>query len=113
MLCTVLLTRDNGWLLPRYRHAFARPPTGRLQITDEAVHDLNRQSRVAHLLEPSTGKDVPGVPPLYDVVLLRWACDQVTLTGFERIPDDLGLKVTDYAQTWQVMLDTAQVNTNT
>ncbi len=39
------------------------------------------------------------IPYLYDVTLLHWSCDVITLTGFERVTDEKGLEQLDHAQT--------------
>lgn len=96
----LLRARRAGWLVPKYQHAFGQCPIGVLAVHEAHVPDLNRHSIVARLRDPATGAPVAGVLDLYDVVLRHWSCDAITLTGFEGVPDDLGLKVTDCAQTW-------------
>lgn len=99
-LYELLRVRKAGWLVPRYQHAFGRPPRGALSVAEEYVPDLHRHSLVAKLLAPCTGTLMVEIPPLFDVTLLRWSCDLISLTGIERVEDEKGLKVLDCAQTW-------------
>ena len=96
----LLRVRKAGWLIPRHRHAFGRHPEGVLQVSQEYVPDLHRHSLVAKLIPAAPNQNAEPIPPLYDVTLLQWNCDLITLTGFERVEDEKGLKQTDCAQTW-------------
>lgn len=42
------------------------------------------------------------IPALYDVTLLRWSSNLITLVGFERVHDEKGLMLLDCPQTWQL-----------
>lgn len=74
-------------------------------MVEEYVADLHRHCLIARLVTPGVGSPIAEVPALYDATLLRWSSDHLTFTGFERIPDEMGLKVLDFAQTWQVVLE--------
>lgn len=99
-LYQLLRVRKAGWLIPKYQHAFGKHPVGSLRVTEEYVPDLHRHSLMARLLSPGVGNPVEGILDLYDVRLLHWASDLITLAGFERTADEKGLKVLDCAQTW-------------
>lgn len=96
----LLRVRKAGWLIPKYQHAFGRHPIGQLRVGEEYIPELHRHTIMARLLTPETGTPVDGVPPLWDVRLLHWSCDVITLTGTERVGDEKGLKTLDVAQTW-------------
>lgn len=80
----LIRVRRGGWLIPKYQHAFGRHPVGALQVTQEYLPDLHRHSLVAKLLPPVPNQGTEPIPPLYDVTLLHWHCDLITLAGFER-----------------------------
>lgn len=96
----LIRVRRGGWLIPKYQRAFGRHPVGALQVTQEYLPDLHRHSLVAKLLPPVPNQGTEPIPPLYDVILLHWNCDLITLAGFERVEDEKGLKQMDCAQTW-------------
>lgn len=99
-LFELLRVRRSGWLIPKYQHSFGRHPVGALRVTQEYVPDLHRHTLIAQLLPPEPNQPTERIPPLYDVVLMHWNCDLITLSGFERVEDEKGLKRLDCAQTW-------------
>lgn len=100
LIVAVLRTRDAGWLIPRYQHAFAQPPQGVLILKEEMVVVLNRHAFVATLRDPDTGAAVVGLPPLIDARVIRASADEWIWTGFERVMS--GLREADCVQTWVV-----------
>lgn len=99
-LYELLRVRKAGWLIPKYQHAFGRHPVGVLRVGEEYIPDLHRHTVMARLLTEGAGHAVEGVVPLWDVRLLHWSVDVITLTGIERVEDEKGLKTLDCAQTW-------------
>ena len=58
-----------------------------------------RYSRFSPSIRKQPQKADGEIPHLYDVTLLHWPCDVITLTGFERVTDEKGLKQPVHAQT--------------
>lgn len=100
MVFDVVLTREGGWTLPRFRSCFRRPIRGVLEVFDELDPHLHRATRIARLVDPLTHQPMLVPPPLHDVVLICVRRDYWTLTGIERVPDRLGERVFEYAQSW-------------
>ena len=92
--------REDGWPLPRFRLAFLSPVRGVLDLRERFIADLNRTTRIARLLDRSTGREVAEAPPIIDVHLIYACGDELILTGLERT-DRCG-RVFDHAQTWRV-----------
>ncbi|TVT55705.1 MAG: hypothetical protein FHK80_13900 [Azoarcus sp. PHD] len=67
---------------------------------DELDPHLHRATRIARLVDPLTHQPMLVPPPLHDVVLICVRRDYWTLTGIERVPDRLGERVFEYAQSW-------------
>lgn len=93
----VLRFRENGVPVPRWRWATLQPYVGQLVVEDDHVPDLGRHVRIARLIGDE-------IPRLYDATLVRTLGDDLVLTGFERMNNDLG-RVADYAQSWYVRLE--------
>lgn len=100
MVFDVYLLREHGWVRPRFRAAFF--PAIRAQLLVRQEHDptLHRHTLVARLLDPVSGAPIDAVRPLIDVSIVRIETDYMTLSGFERIPDELVTRERDYAQSW-------------
>ncbi len=90
--------RQDGWALPRFRHATERQYVGILLIRQELIDD--RHVRVARLVDPLTGAEFEGLPRLLNVELVSQTAEEMLLAGIERI-DDLGRAI-DRAQEWRV-----------
>jgi len=101
MLVKVIRLRDHGWLLPRYQIAFVPRTEANLVLAETKDEVLNRTTRLARLLDPATGRELP-IPPLLDAQLVAVTRDVMTFSGIERLPDKLELRSMDYAQTWLV-----------
>lgn len=69
-------------------------------VTEEYVPALHRHTLIARLLSPGAGSPMEDILALYDVRLLHWTSDLITLGGFERTEDEKGLRALDCAQTW-------------
>lgn len=95
----VLRFRENGVPVPRWRWATLQPHVGQLVVEDQYLPDLGRHSRSARLITSD-------IPSLHDVTLVSTQGEDLVLTGFERIENDLG-RAADYAQSWYVRLETA------
>ena len=52
------------------------------------------------MLDPQTGQEVPGTPPIIDVRLIHATGGEWVLTGLERC--DRGGRIVDHAQTWRI-----------
>ena len=102
LIVGVLQMRKEGWLIPRYQHAFPRLSRGVLTLQEERVPVLNRCAYVATLRDPLSGAPVEGIQPLLDARVVRVLSDEIILTGIERVT--VGLRECDCAQTWQVRL---------
>lgn len=100
MLFDVILIREAGWALPRFRSCMHHPIRGDLLIRDVADKTLHRTTRLAQLRDPVSGMALDVPRPLYDAVLLCVERDYMTLTGFERIYDELGQREYHFAQSW-------------
>lgn len=90
--------RQDGWTLPRFRHATERRHVGILLIRQELIDD--RYVRVARLVDPCTGAELEGLPRLLNVELVSQTAEEMLLAGIERV-DDLGRSI-DRAQEWRV-----------
>lgn len=100
MMFDVVPLREEGWALPRFRACMLRPVRGDLLVRDLADHGLHRACRVARLRDPVTLVELPAPRPLYDATLLCVDWDYMTLTGFERVFDELAQREYHYAQSW-------------
>ena len=69
---------------------------GTLQVREERVHELGRNTTIAALLSNTDGKKGPLLPALHDASLLYVSGSQLRLRGFELVED------VQYAQTWDV-----------
>ena len=83
------------------------------ELTVHEVRDpvLNRHTRVATLLDPTTGAPLD-VPQLLDTQLVGLTREVLSLSGIERVEDPLILKVEDFAQTWLCWLDARESRSN-
>ena len=104
MLFKVYPRRYEGWLMPRFRSAFVGPFVGHLKIVDEYDPVLCRHTLIARLLAPATRQNIDALPALFDVSLVTVQSDYLTIRGFERIPNELQTRSTDYAQSWLLEL---------
>lgn len=64
-----LRVRKAEWLIPKYQHAFGKPPVGALRVGEEYMPDLNRHTITTQLLTVDTGHPVADAVPLWDVRL--------------------------------------------
>ncbi len=101
LIVDVLPLRQEGWALPRFRWATAKPFRGILTVREETIVALNRSVRVATLKDAVTGQPVLGLNPLFDTVLLHMTAGEWVLTGFERI-SSIGRDI-DFVQSWRVI----------
>ena len=69
---------------------------GTLQVREERVHELGRNTTIASVLSTTDGKNAPVLPALHDASLLYVSGTQLGLRGFELVED------VQYAQTWDV-----------
>lgn len=97
MKFNVYRLRDHGKAVPRFMR-FTRPVVGHLHVGEVPMSDLHRSSKVAKVLDDN-GLPMPGIEPICDVTLVEARQGWWTMTGFERISNDLGHDV-DYAQSW-------------
>lgn len=97
MKFTVFRMRDHGKVVPRFLR-FSRPTVGHLDVSSATQSDLNRVTKVAKLLDDQ-GLPLSDPPPMCDVTLVEARQGWWTMTGFERISNELGHDV-DYAQSW-------------
>lgn len=100
LLVDILALRAAGWRLPRFRLCMLHPRRGVLTLHEEWMPAWHRHVRVARLLDPATGADANGVPPLFDPALLHMTADEWVLSGIESTSD--GERTIDVAQTWRV-----------
>lgn len=98
LLVSVLRLRQDGWPLPRFRHATERRYSGILLIREELVDD--RHVRVARLVDPETGTEIEVLPRLLNVEIVHQTAEEMLLAGIERT-EDLGRTI-DRAQEWRV-----------
>lgn len=87
-------------MLPRFRSCMFPAIRGDLEVFDSVDAHLRRATRIARLLDPTTGNPLPAPPPLHDVVLLCVRSDYLTLSGIERVQDGLAERCYEYAQSW-------------
>lgn len=97
MKFSVYRLRDHGKAIPRHLR-FSKPVIGHLQVADAGMSDLHRTSKVAKVIDDN-GSPLPGIAPMCDVTLVEARQGWWTMTGFERIQNELGHDV-DYAQSW-------------
>lgn len=103
MLFNVTRLKVEGAILPKWRTALLPAILGRVVIRDYRDDIGNRWMRKALLLDPMTGREVDGFPPLLDATVIRWESDYIVITGFERIqPNGLVERLFDYQQTWYI-----------
>lgn len=103
MLLKVKRLRLEGAILPKWRTALFSATPGHIVIRDYRDEIGNRWMRKASLLDPITGRDVEGVPPLLDAAVIRWETDYLVITGFERVrPNEIVDRFYDYQQTWYI-----------
>lgn len=105
MLVYVTPMRDRGAILPKWRTAFWRAVQGRLVIRDFQDPLGLRWLRRAVLEDPSTGKELNSPPALLDASVVRWETDYLVITGFERLPADIGERLFDFQQSWYVTFE--------
>lgn len=101
MYADVIKLRDKGWLLPRYRFAFIKPVRCDFLLGEFYDTSLSRTVRIAKLAPPTGCADL-GIPPLYDAQVVGVTREVLTVSGIERITDDVLGTSRDYAQTWLV-----------
>lgn len=100
VLFDVIPLREEGWALPRFRSCMLRPVRADLVVRDVPDRELHRTTRLACLRDPGTLVALEHPRPLYDVTLLCVDSDYMTLTGFERVFDELAQREYHYAQSW-------------
>ena len=98
LLVSVLRLRQEGWPLPRFRHATEKRHSGILLVREELVGE--RHVRVARLVDPETGAEIEALPRLLSVEIVHQTAEELLLAGVERT-DDLGRQI-DRAQEWRV-----------
>ncbi len=98
LIVTVARLRQEGWPLPRFRHATERKHSGILLIREEMVDD--RHVNVARLVDLETGAEIEALPRLFNVETISQTAEEMHLTGLERT-NDLGRTI-DHAQEWRV-----------
>jgi len=103
MIFDVLLVRERGYALPRWRSGMHSAIRADLRIADEPDAAWHRSTRVARLYDPATHTPLAH-PPLYDVTLICVASEYLILSGIERIRDDLLDREIAYAQSWMLTL---------
>ncbi len=96
--------RERGRSIPKYQFAFKQPVHARLTVHETFDPVLNRQTRIARLADPISGQMLD-IPPLHDTQLVGLTKEFMSLSGIERVEDDLGLGTNDYAQTWLCLLE--------
>jgi hypothetical protein len=97
------LYEDGGRPLPRHRAVTTEPGySGVLSLTEEYDRDLRRSVRSAHLRDAGSGADV--LPPLRDAVVIWFAGNRMTLTGFETD----ALTRCSVAQSWYIEFGCSQ-----
>ena len=111
MLIRLHRLRERGWPIPRYQFAFKKTILGELTVHEVRDPVLNRHTRVATLLDPTTGAPLD-VPQLLDTQLVGLTREVLSLSGIERVEDPLILKVEDFAQTWLCWLDARESRSN-
>lgn len=105
MIVRLQRLRHRGVTIPKYQHAFTTPIEGELLISEERDPVLNRYTRIAKLINPTTHAALD-VPPLRDVQIVGLTRDVMSLSGIERIEDITILKIEDFAQSWLCWLGT-------
>lgn len=98
LVVSVSRLRQDGWPLPRFRHATEKKYSGILLIREEQVDD--RHVLVARLVDPETGAEIEALPRLLNVELVSQTAEEMLLAGIERT-EELG-RVIDRAQEWRV-----------
>ncbi len=104
MLIHLHRLRERGRSIPKYQFAFKQPVHARLTVHEVFDQVLNRQTRIARLADPLTGQPLD-IPPMLDTQLVGLTREFMSLSGIERIEDDLGLGTNDYAQTRLCLLE--------
>lgn len=105
MLVKLHRMRERGWPIPRYQFAFKPTIPGELTVSEVRDEILNRYTRVATLRDVATGAAIASVPKLLDVQLVGMTREYLSLSGIERVEDELLSKVEDFAQTWICWLE--------
>lgn len=99
MLIHLHRLRERGSPIPRYRFAFIKTQPALLTVHECRDDILNRTTRVAKLADAETGLPLDQ-PHLYDAQLVGLTAEFMSLSGIERIEDQLLNRVEDFAQTW-------------
>lgn len=97
--------RQEGWPLPRFRHATERKFPGILLLREEKVG--NQHLRVARLVSQSTGTEIEELPRLHNAELVLQTAEEMLLAGFERT-EDLGRTI-DRGHEWRVAFSGLEV----
>ena len=100
MQCDVVRLRVRGVRLLAASHL---PVTGLLELDELQASAFGRALRIARLLDPERPLGTAElIPPRLDAQLLQIRQQRLVLTGIERLATETGM--TDYAQTWVVMV---------
>lgn len=99
MVFEVEFTRQEGWILPRFRACMIRLVRANVQIEDVVDPDLRRLTRVASLFDPDSGERLD-FPSLFDVQITAMKKGFMALSGVERVQQPLVGKTVEYAQSW-------------
>jgi hypothetical protein len=104
MLIHLHRLRERGWPIPKYQFAFKKSIPGEITVREDRDPILNRHTRIARLHDPVTGKFLD-IPPLLDVQLVGLTREAMSLSGIERVEDELRGRTEDFAQTWLCILE--------
>lgn len=99
MVFDVEITRERGWILPRFRSCMLQPIRANVVVREERDELLSRTLMVARLLS-SGSNEIENAPVLFDARLACMRGDCQVLIGLEREHDLLQDRTFEYAQSW-------------
>lgn len=101
LLFDLIVTREQGKVIPAWRHAFPVRLLGVSVIVEHVFEkQLARYISRARVLNPPNDKPCPS--PIWDARLIDLTPDRLVVGGFERVEDGIGVE-RDYAQSWVLL----------
>lgn len=95
MLFDLIYTREEGMVIPQWRHAF---PATRRRAVSVHMREVVKPELGSRVLAIATAVWPGGSMEMWDARVIEFTPDRLVIAGFQRV-DKLGVPY-DYAQSW-------------